>query len=310
MGHDVRMSPLTHLQVERSTSVYVSDGRFAEALILFFILTVGTCGYLMMHSSRGRKIALPTVGVVALATVMGGVRHAFISMLVSSIVLIAAMLWGSGRRVNELFRIGKAIRLVTVFAAAAVVFMILLFPDAIKARWALYTETLTPGTATSDLGYRAWEYPVANLASVFTQPNWQFGNGIGTASLGTQYVSRLIGGRPPELGSESGYGGLILEFGIVGPVLWLLWTSSLLICAWRVVRKLKKTSLFPIGFALFWYAVYILALGIFYGLAIYQNYLSNAYLWLTLGMLFRLPGLLAQQRPPAAPAPAYATPRA
>lgn len=206
LSTDIRTTPLSHLHVERPTSVYVSDGRFAEALILFFVLVIGTCGYLLMRGSRGRKLVFPTVGIVVLATVMGGVRHAFISILASSVIWIAAVLWGSGRRLNELFRVGKAIRLITFFASVAVVFMIFLFPDAIQARWALYTETLTPGTSTSDLGFRAWEYPVANLVSVFTQPNWQFGNGIGTASLGTQYVSRLIGARPRSLPRRAGTG--------------------------------------------------------------------------------------------------------
>jgi len=104
---------------------------------------------------------------------------------------------------------------------------------------------------------------------------------------------------------ESGIGGLVLEFGVVGPFLWTIWVGSLLIYAWKVVRRLKGTPLFPIGFAIFWYAGYILVFGFFYGLLIYQNYLSNAYLWLTLGMLFRFPGLLAEQKKSASALPAY-----
>jgi hypothetical protein len=36
------------------------------------------------------------------------------------------------------------------------------------------------------------------------------------------------------------------------------------------------------------------------GLAPYQNYVNNAYLWLLVGVLFRLPDLLANQPVPAA----------
>ncbi len=176
--------------------------------------------------------------------------------------------------------------------------MIWLYPEAISARWAVYTETLTPGAENSELGFRAWTYPVKAMTSVFSQPNWELGNGIGTVSLGTQYVSKFVGTPPPNLGSESGLGGLILEFGIAGPILWALWSGSVLTCSWTVVRKLKQTALFPIGFAFFWYQAYILVFGFFYGLTYYQNYLSNAYLWLSVGMLFRLPDLLAQQKAP------------
>ena len=306
LGRDTHYSPLTHLRVERMTSVYVSDGRFAEALILFFILGMGMAGYVLLRNSRGRNLVLSAVGTVVLATVMEGVRHAFIAILVSAVILVAAILWGSGRSAGQFFRAGKAIRLALTFTGLALLVMTLLYPEAIKARWALYSETLTPGATTSELGHRAWDFPVDAVQSVFSQPNWQFGNGIGAVSLGTQYVSVVLGTPKPSYASESGYGSLILEFGIVGPFLWLFWTGSLLACAWKVVRKLKRTPLFPIGFAILFYALYVLILGFFYNLAMYQNYLSNAYLWLTLGMLFRLPGLLAPQPATAVPASADA----
>ena len=102
------------------------------------------------------------------------------------------------------------------------------------------------------------------------------------------------------VGAETGYGTLILEFGIIGPFLWTAWTVSLLIAAWKVVRKLKRTPLFPIGFAIFWFAFMLLGPFTFYGLNGYQNYMTCAYLWLTIGMLFRLPGLLAEQQAAAA----------
>jgi hypothetical protein len=62
------------------------------------------------------------------------------------------------------------------------------------------------------------------------------------------------------------------------------------------VRKLKQTALFPIGFAIFWYAFMCLGPFTFYGLNTYQNYLTCAYLWLIVGMLYRLPGLLADEQ--------------
>ena len=131
---------------------------------------------------------------------------------------------------------------------------------------------------------------------IFEQPNWQLGNGIGVTSLGVQYVTKLVGARPLMLGSESGYGILIIEFGILGPILWTFWTVSLFFSAWRVVRKLKQTPLFPIGFAIFWYAFMCLGPFTFYGMNTYQNYMTCAYLWLTIGILFRLPGLISEDQ--------------
>ena len=56
-----------------------------------------------------------------------------------------------------------------------------------------------------------------NIESVFSQPNWEWGNGTGVVSLGAQYVYKLTGAHMLPIGAETGYGELILEFGIIGP---------------------------------------------------------------------------------------------
>jgi hypothetical protein len=183
-----------------------------------------------------------------------------------------------------------------IVGAVGITIAIMAAPDAVKARWAFFSETMSPSSTHSEIGYRAWDYPEKNLLSIFDQPNWQTGNGTGVASLGGQYVTRLVGARPLNVGAESGYGTLIIEFGILGPILWTLWTVSLFFSAWRVVRKLKQTALFPIGFAIFWYAFMLLGPFTFYGLNGYQNYLNCGYLWLIVGMLFRFPGLLKDEQ--------------
>lgn len=300
LSHDVKESPLTHLRSLRPSSVFVSDGRFELFLVLMFILAFGTAGYLMMRSKRGRTVAFCAVGVIVLATVMGGFRGTFVQMIVSAIALSLALLWGGPWRERQVSRLGRAIAVIAVVAAIGIFTAATFFPDEVKARWALYTETLSPTSSASELGYRAWEYPEKNIESVFEQPNWQWGNGIGISSLGAQYVYKLTGAPMLPVGAETGYGTLILEFGIIGPFLWTAWTVSLLIAAWKVVRKLKRTPLFPIGFAIFWFAFMLLGPFTFYGLNGYQNYMTCAYLWLTIGMLFRLPGLLAEQQAAAA----------
>ncbi len=73
-----------------------------------------------------------------------------------------------------------------------------------------------------------------NLELAFTNKNWVLGNGIGTASLGGQYVARFTGSPPLNIWVEEGYGLLIIEMGILAPFLWLLWTGALVITGWRV----------------------------------------------------------------------------
>lgn len=300
LSHDSRETPQSHILLSRPNSVFVSDGRFGLFLLLVFILAFGTAGYLVMRTRRGRPLVFIALGVIALATVMSGSRGPFVYLIVDGAVMSLAVLWGAPWRQRQAFRLGKAIRLTATFAGIAIIIAITFFPEDVHARWALYSETLSPTSETSELRFRGWEYPLDNFESIFSQPNWQIGNGIGVASLGSQYVEKLIGVPTLRIGTESGYGVLVLEFGVIGPIVWTAWTIAVLIAAWRVVRKLKQTALFPIGFAIFWYAFMLLGPFTFYGMGAYQNYLTNAYLWLTLGMLFRLPGLLSEQQAAAA----------
>jgi hypothetical protein len=300
LSHDSRAAPLTHIHFLRPTSVFVSEGRFGLFLVMMFILAFGTAGYLMMGTKRRRIIAFCAVGVVVLATVLGGFRGPLVQMIFGSVVLSIALLWGGPWRQRRVSRLTKAISIMAVVGAIGILVASTFFPDATAARWEYYSATLSPTGSTSQLGNRAWESPASEFGSVFERPNWTWGDGIGVYSLGTQYVYKLTGAHMLPMGPESGYGTLILEFGIIGPVLWTAWTVSLLIAAWKIVRKLKGTRLFPIGFAIFWFAFMMLGPFVFYGLNGYQNYMTCAYLWLTVGMLFRLPGLLAEQQAVAA----------
>jgi hypothetical protein len=93
------------------------------------------------------------------------------------------------------------------------------------------------------------------------------------------------------VGVESGYGTIVLEMGIVGLLLWLVMTSAALISAWRVVVQLRGSPFFPIAFGVFWYALLLLFPMTFAGMQPYEDFIMNAYLWLLLGVLFKLPVL-------------------
>ena len=190
--------------------------------------------------------------------------------------------------------------IMVVLGLALIIFV---FPDEAGSRIALYSETLLPSSSAYEVRARTWDYPIDNLLDAFNKPNWVMGNGTGVASLGTQYVSKLIGQRPPNIGVEEGYGSMIVEMGIIAPFLWILWTATLVYHAWTIVARLRGTRLFPIGFAIWWYTFLLLYPLTYGGLTAYQNYINNAYMWLLLGVLFRLPELLrATPVPTAAPA--------
>ena len=300
LGNLYKTAPLSNTAFYLPTSVFVSSGRFDEYLVWVFILTVGTAAYFLLHASRHRKLVFAVVGALGVATVLSGSKSSAVAVVASAVILPAAFLWGAPWRWKQAHRLVKAIRRSAIVTALALGALLLIFPEQAGSRIEFYTETLTPEGSHYELGVRSWDYPVANFLYAFSQPNWLLGNGIGTASLGSQYVAKVTGVRPLQIGVEEGYGALIVEMGIVAPFLWLLWTGSVLYYGWKISRRLRETRLFPLAIAITWYAFMLLFAYTYVGFVAYQNYVSNAYLWLLLGILFRLPDLLVNT--PATPA--------
>ncbi|MGH9743137.1 MAG: hypothetical protein ACRD51_12405, partial [Candidatus Acidiferrum sp.] len=123
----------------------------------------------------------------------------------------------------------------------------------------------------------------------FGYERWPYGYGIGTTAAGGQYVARFFDVQPPVGGVESGFGTLVVEMGIGGLILWFVMSAAILFSAWKVVRKLKGSPWFPLGFVIFWYSFVLFYPSTFAGIQPYEDFLLNAYLWLLLGLLFRLP---------------------
>lgn len=294
LGDLNKVTPLSNLRFSLPSSVFVSAGRYSNYLIVASTLLMGSAGYLLLSTPRGRKLVFFVLGLLGAATLFSGNRGAVIMVAASAVVLTIGLLWGAPWRQRQAHRMVKAVRRGFIFAAAALVIALLLFPKEAGSRIAYYTETLLPNSSAYQLGNRTWDYPIKELETAFDRPNWMMGNGIGIASLGTQYVAKLIHQTPPNLGVEAGYGTMIVEMGIVAPFLWILWSAALIYYAWKIVLGLRETRFFPIGFAIWWYAFLLLVPLTFGSLNAYQNYVCNAYLWLLVGILFRLPEILAQ----------------
>ena len=180
--------------------------------------------------------------------------------------------------------------------------MALLYPSQLASRLAFYTETLSPSGPGSELAARGWQYPISEFLKTFGLENWWWGRGLGTASLGTQYVVRFLNAPPPGPVVENGYGSLLLEMGVPGLILWIFLTVAIARACWKVVKSLRWTPMFPLAFCIFWFALIVLFPLSFVSLATYQDFIITAYLWIFIGILFRLPAILdsptsAQDKP-------------
>jgi hypothetical protein len=286
-----RMSPETGLISYRPTSVFVSTGRYGNFIIIAWLLILAFSGYLLMRQRKGRNLAFVTLAVLAGAILLGGSRGLFMWTAGSVAVIGAAFIWGVPKSGGEVVRMLRAMQRSILAIGAAVMLLMFIYPEALLSRLAIYSETLNPNSAHSELGFRSWEYPLKNFLGAFAYDRWPYGYGIGTSSLGVQYVASIFHERVPGVGMESGFGNLVVEMGIGGLILWLFLAVSIQRSAWKVVKKLKGSPWFPIGFGIFWYAFLLLIPITFTSMVAYQDFVMNAYLWLLLGILFRLPDL-------------------
>jgi hypothetical protein len=291
LGETYRVAPITGVTVYRPTSVFVSTGRFADMLIVAWMFVLGFSGYLLLRHRRGRLFAFLALSVAAAACVMCASRGLFMWSLGSALVSIIAFIWGAPWRQGEARRAIRIAQRTVLGVALALVVLVFLYPEPFVNRLAVYSETLDPRSPANEVLHRTRDYPLANFLGAFDYERWPYGYGIGTVSLGGQYVSRFFHVRPPIIGLESGFGCLVLELGIVGFILWLVMGKAVLFSAWKVVRGLKGSPWFPLAFMIFWYAFLLLLPLTYEGMQAYEDFVLNAYLWLSLGILFRLPKL-------------------
>ena len=283
-----RVSPITGLVAYRPTSFFVSAGRFQNFLLVSWILSLGFGGFLLMRKQTGRLLAFTTVGIVAAASLLTASRGVILWGLASAMVVAPAVIWGASWAGEQRIRVMRAVQRAAIFVALALAILVGIFPQEVASRLAIYTETLSPSSSKSELGFRSWNYPLQNFVAAFDYPRWPYGYGTGTASLGVQYVARIMHVPPMNVGVENGYGQLVVELGIVGLILWILLAYKITRSAWQAAKNLKRTVWFPIGFAIFWYAFLLVFPLSFYGFVAYQDFVLNAYFWLMLGMLFRV----------------------
>jgi hypothetical protein len=283
-----RTAPISGAVVYRPTSVFVSASRFGDFLIVAWLVSLGFGGYLLLRRRRGRALAFTTVGAVAAASLMTGSRGVFMWNSGIALVVVAGFLWGAPWRQREALRVMRAIQRTALMVGAGIILLLTIFPKDFGSRLAFYSETLLPDSPTSELVHRTQTYPLQQFNDALTFPDWPWGYGLGTCTLGTQYVIRLMHAQPMNIGVESGYGNLLLEMGIGGLLLWIFLGVCILVSSIKVVLELKGTPWFPLSFVVAFYAAILWFPMMFTGVSAYQDFVLNAMLWLLLGMMYRL----------------------
>jgi hypothetical protein len=306
LGHLVRFAPGLAHTLSAPPSVFVSQGRYANYLSLMSTLTLGVVAYAIFRR-RPAKLVYLAIGVLGVAIFLAGSKGAVIYALLTLAGLAIGLLWGTKNQPWISARLGRIMRRSVVALAASLLLFAYMYPNLSGAWWTYYYEMLWPDSPTYQLGMRTGSYPLDEFEKVLEYQGWQWGYGTGTASLGVQYVTSLLKAPPPPAAPvENGFGDLMIEWGILGPILWVLMAVTLLVAGWKITRRLASTPLYPLALAILWYAFWVLLPFMWSGPQTYQNYVVNAYLWLLVGVLFRLPALVTSDRARAVAVPAIA----
>jgi len=189
-----RVSPITGLISYRAPSVFVSAGRYTNYLLIAWVLMLAFTGYLLLRHRQGRNLAFISLAVVYAAIILSGSRGVFLWTAGAALIIVFAFLWGAPWRQREVLRVFRTVQRAALAVALALVALFFVFPDALLARLAIYSETLTPGSSASELQNRIWDYPLRNFLGAFNYDRWPYGYGIGTSSLGVQYVAKFFHG--------------------------------------------------------------------------------------------------------------------
>ena len=291
LSTNYRVSPISGVIVYRPNSVFVSNGRFAFFLVPAWLFAFGFGAYLILRTRKGQILTLLSLGTITVAIAMAASRGTLLWTLGSAVVCVVAFLWGCPWQRGQLVRVLRSFQRVLLVALLFLGIAIYLYPTEVTNRFTFYWETLSPSNPNSELVERTSTYPIRNFLYAFDNPRWPYGHGIGTSSLGTQYVTRIFHVPLSGFSVESGYGTIVVELGVVGLFLWLIMTFAIVVSAWKVVRKMKGTVWFPIAFVIFWYASLLLFPYTYEGLSPFEDFILNSLLWLSLGILFRLPKL-------------------
>src|SRR4029077_8951025 len=174
------------------------------------------------------------IGILAAAALMSTSRGVFMWCLGSTLVIMAAFVWGAPWKQKEVTRVIGSIQRVFLLGGLAIVTLAVIFPEQVNSRLAIYSETLSPYSTASELAVRTRDYPLQNFLAAFNTPRWVYGYGTGTASLGIQYVARIMHAPNTGIGVENGYGQLVVEMGVVGLLLWIILGAAVSISAWKI----------------------------------------------------------------------------
>ncbi len=89
----------------RPTSVFVSTGRYADFIMVAWLLVLGFSGYLLLRQKRGRPLAFIAIAVTATGAFLTASRGSFMWGMINALATSVAFIWGAPWRQGEALRV-------------------------------------------------------------------------------------------------------------------------------------------------------------------------------------------------------------
>jgi hypothetical protein len=279
LNPSLEQSPFAHLTVAktagsvvvlRPSGPFADVSRFASMTILAVVLAIGALRLASAPARRNLCLGAGALGVIA--SFASASRAAF--LVTVPLVAFACLVPGEGRR-----RPRTATALTAIFLTIAALLVGGKVGQAYRSTFEFFAATINPWSGKFDLWSRMATY-VRDISAGVRAGHF-IGTGTGSESLGKRY----LGGAVQASGTESGWGSVATEWGVVGLAGWVAWTA-----AW--IRRAAQATLLdkspegafraPIALYLGIYLVVLFSLG----LGFFENYVANAFFWLLSGMVF------------------------
>jgi hypothetical protein len=269
--------------VFQPTGTFVDASRFGSMAMLTYVSGLALL-VLTFRTCTARRRAFAVAGVVVAAGAVWAHAGKTGVVVAAAIAVVAAF---APAFADRRLAIGRAI-MALALVSGAVLLMFMLFPQLSTNRVAYLSERLDPRVSTNEWQMRISAWRSATVAGLTI--GGVTGAGTGAGSLGLQYLGE--GTAPGQVTGveqvEGGYASVGQQWGVVGLLLWLGWTTTWAGRLWQRSKGARGTSLAGVGLLITSWGVIFLFVGFVSGFQYFQNYYANAYFWLLSGVVFAL----------------------
>ena len=124
-----RVSPIWGEIAYRPTSVFVSAGRYADFIMVAWILVLGFSGYLLLRHKKGRVLAFIAIPVTAAGAFLTASRGSFMWGMINAVVTSGAFIWGAPWRQGEALRVLRSVQRLAIGIGLGMVLLFYAYPE-------------------------------------------------------------------------------------------------------------------------------------------------------------------------------------